>query len=576
MHSRGAHDKALAGQLSLPAGGALADAFGLIRGAPFEIRANEGRLEEAAISWPYPKLLQYLLRSPVPLLPSKAHQWHERLDAAGRRERANALRSLTWEGAQYCLRYRIRTDDARYVWVEERGRLMGGKGGEPNRVIGVLTNIDSMQEEAERAAYLSAHDDLTGLWNKARFAEGLDYLIALARRTRQDALYLRLEISNLAQINETYGFETGDKLLLGVANRLRDMMRAPDMLARVENASFGLGLYGVKADELDALVTRLQTVLSDTPYSSFHGSLYAECNFAATTLADKASCSFEALSQASAALEHLAEHSETGLMLFSADMKIKSASMSQDVATAEDILEALNDRRISLAYQPIVDAKTRDLHHYECLLRLRTDAGEMISAGRFIMAAEKLGLIHLLDRRALELASETLRQFPDVELALNVSAGTVKDMETADAYIAALRALGPAVSRVTLELTETVALEDPAMASRFSVEARTLGCEFAIDDFGSGYTTFRNLMAIEADTIKIDGSFIEDIAISPYKQTFVRMMVDLAQTFSVKTVAEMVDSHADADLLKRLGVDYLQGYMFGVPSASPAWRKQAS
>jgi len=231
---------------------------------------------------------------------------------------------------------------------------------------------------------------------------------------------------------------------------------------------------------------------------------------------------------------------------------------------------------VSLAYQPIVETKTGELHHYECLLRLRTQEGEVISAGRFIMEAEKLGLIDLLDRRALELAGETLRQMPDVHLALNVSAGTVQDRGTADAYIAALRALGPAVNRVTLELTETVALEDPAMASRFSVETRSLGCQFAIDDFGAGYTSFRNLMAIEADTIKIDGSFIKNLARNPNNQTFVRMMVDLAQTFSVKTVAEMVENPADAALLKRLGVDYLQGYMFGIPSSSPAWRKHAS
>ena len=129
---------------------------------------------------------------------------------------------------------------------------------------------------------------------------------------------------------------------------------------------------------------------------------------------------------------------------------------------------------------------------------------------------------------------------------------------------------------MTLELTETVALDDPATASAFSSEVRGIGCSFAIDDFGSGYTTFRNLMAIEADTIKIDGTLIEGIASNQNKQTFVRMMVDLAQTFSVRTVAEMVDNRADADILRRLGVDYLQGYMFGVPSAVPSWQKRAS
>ena len=280
----------------------------------------------------------------------------------------------------------------------------------------------------------------------------------------------------------------------------------------------------------------------------------------------------EALFQTHAALKSTAS-SHKKLINFTPEMATVYTSKPQNETTADDIVTALNDRRISLAFQPIVDAQTRDLHHYECLLRLRTDEGEVVSAGKFIMASERLGLVHLLDRRALELAGEALRQYPDIDIALNVSAGTVKDLATANAYIAALKALGPDAKRVTLELTETVALEDPAMASRFSVETRTLGCEFAIDDFGSGYTTFRNLMAIEADTIKIDGTFIEGIAFTPHKETFVRMMVDLAQTFSVKTVAEMVDSRADADLLKRLGVDYLQGYMFGIPSAAPAWRR---
>ena len=240
---------------------------------------------------------------------------------------------------------------------------------------------------------------------------------------------------------------------------------------------------------------------------------------------------------------------------------------------AEDVIAALNDRRVSLAYQPIIEAKSRDLHHYECLLRLKRDDGEIVSAGHFIMAAEKLGLVHLLDRRALEIASDTLLRYPDIKLALNVSAATVKNQGTADAYLEALRALGPYTKRVTLELTETVALEDPAMASRFSVESRMLGCEFSIDDFGSGYTTFQNLMAIEADSVKIDGSFVQELSLIPHKQTFVRMMVDLSQTFGVKTVAEMVETREDADLLQRLGVDYLQGYLFGVPSAAPAWQR---
>ena len=298
---------------------------------------------------------------------------------------------------------------------------------------------------------------------------------------------MRLRISNLTDINQTYGYEVSDKLLKAFAKRLEELTRDPDILGRISGVSFVLGLYNTDAKEAEALAARLQENLSDMPYPSAHGPLFIELDIASTTLGDLAQSSSEALSQTHAALQSTT-NSNKKLVSYAADMAMVHTPIRRDETTADDILTALNDRRISLAFQPIIDAKTRDLHHYECLLRLRTDEGEVVSAGKFIMAAERLGLVHMLDRRALELAGEALRQYPDIHIALNVSADTVKDLGTADAYIAALKALGPDAKRVTLELTETDALEDPAMASRFSVETRTLGCEFAIDDFGSGYT----------------------------------------------------------------------------------------
>ena len=424
----------------------------------------------------------------------------------------------------------------------------------------------------DRAAYLAAHDDLTGLWNAARFLEALDPFVAFAQAGQIKGLCLRLRVSNLADINTTYGYDQGDRLLKLIAARLKGTLSAPDIAARLSGAEFGAALSNGAAENPDVIAERLQDTLSSESYNSPHGPIKAEFDIAYTELGVQAKSAAQALHQTAAALKSASQSKKT-ITGFQADTVSSQDSFSQKDFMAEDILSALNDRRMSLAFQPIIDAKTRQLHHYECLLRLRQDSGEIISAGRFIMASERLGLVHLLDRRALELASDALRVHPDIHIALNVSAGTVQDSETAKAYIAALKALGPDVQRVSLELTETVALEAPAMASQFSVEARALGCDFAIDDFGSGYTTFQNLMAIEADMIKIDGSFIEGIARSPHKETFVRMMVDLAQTFGVKTVAEMVDSRADAELLERLGVDYFQGYMFGIPSAAPAWRQ---
>ena len=564
MHKRDQPDSPLATMLA-PAG-ENHHAFSLLGAAPFLLRDNHDLI------WQDASLCQSLLRISRGALPQTVEAWTERLSPEDGRRRSKALRGLTWDGAQYSVTYQIMTDNARRIWVHERGERLSGTDSLPIEISGVVINIDRAQQAQERAAFTASHDELTGLWNAARMKEGLDHIIAHTQRYQTQALCLRLRVSNLPDINTTYGYETGDKLLKAIASRLQDITRAPDILARISGLSFGLGLYETTAEQAGSVAQRISEALSDTPYPSPHGPLFAEFEMSFTTLGELAHSALEALSQTHLALQDSSAQSGK-LTAYTPEMAAGPKPRKRQNITADDILAALNDRRISLAFQPIVDAKTRDLHHYECLLRLRTDEGEVVSAGSFIMAAERLGLVHMLDRRALELAADALRQYPDIHIALNVSAATVKDLSTADAYIAALKALGPDVQRVTLELTETVALEDPAMASRFSVETRTLGCEFAIDDFGSGYTTFRNLMAIEADTIKIDGTFIEGIAHTPHKETFVRMMVDLAQTFSVKTVAEMVDSRADADLLKRLGVDYLQGYMFGIPSAAPAWRR---
>ncbi len=505
-------------------------------------------------------------------IPRTLLDWNRHLSDEDVRARKKAMRRLTWNGAQYKISYLWRTDQGEEIWIEEQGRREAGHKETPTVINGVIRNITVQRRAEMRTTYLATYDELTSIYNIETMSKSLDHLAALTIRQRGEGALLRLRLKNLSDINEVYGFETGDRMVQEFARRLTQIVRVPDLLGRIGGADFGLVLYGSTAEDVRSIVKRLFFLLENSPVQTPHGGLYGEFAASMTQMRTQAHSAEEALAQTEIAI---AKTKPSELTAYSDAMGLDSVRKGRET-TADDIIDALNQRRIRLAYQPIIETKTSRLHHYECLLRLRREDGEVVSAGRVIMAAERLGLVHLLDRRALELASETLARDKDVHLALNVSAATVKDKAAAASYIAALKALGPCAKRVTLELTETVALDDPAMASEFSNHVRDLGCDFAIDDFGSGYTTFRNLMAIEADMIKIDGTLIEGIASDPNKQTFVRMMVDLAQTFSVKTVAEMVDDRADADILRRLGVDYLQGFMFGVPSAAPSWQKRAS
>jgi EAL domain-containing protein (putative c-di-GMP-specific phosphodiesterase class I) len=235
------------------------------------------------------------------------------------------------------------------------------------------------------------------------------------------------------------------------------------------------------------------------------------------------------------------------------------------------ILTALNERRVRLAFQPIVSDIGESPSKFECLIRMRGEDGREVPAPEFIPVAERLGLVHLLDRRVLELAVNTLAACPNVKLNVNVSMETVKDPLWAEGYLSVMRANEALARRITVELTETQVIDAIDASIEFVAELKKISASFGIDDFGAGYTSFRNLKALDIDILKIDGSFVTGVSSSRENQLFVRTLLDLARNFGMKTVAEWVDNEADAMLLKGLGVDFLQGYLLGKPETSPAW-----
>ncbi len=569
----------------------LLQGFSLLDAVMFEWRAG-------ALTWRDIDQAALLLTSRPDQVPAELSELCALLTPEGIQARKAALRALTWDGASYKVEYQVLRFDGQRIWLEEKGKRVAGEGKEASHIIGVVRDIDLQKSTEQRAAYLAHHDEVTGLWNKTRLIEDLAQTISASERYGREAAFLQLQITNLDDVNIAYGYEAGDRLLAGVAGRLKSSLRLPDFAARISADTFGVAICDCGAQEkqklgepklegqrqegqnlgMQTFAAHMLALLSDRPYASPFGDLYGQFAIGSVKIPTQARRAYSALQYSKIALAHSrlpASGSQTqlagGFAAYDPDLPPLDKTLPQSQMGEADILDALNMRRLTIAFQPIVHADTREPHHYECLLRLRREDGELVPAGEFIMAAERLNLVHLLDRRALEIASQTLRSVPDISLALNISAVTVKNDIAAADYIRALKALGADTSRIIIELTETVAIDDPARASQFSNAARALGCTFAIDDFGAGYTTFQNLMAIEADEIKIDGSFIRELSTTPHKQTFVRMIVDLAQTFSVKTVAEFVNTREDADLLTRLGVDYLQGYMFGVPSASPDW-----
>jgi EAL domain-containing protein (putative c-di-GMP-specific phosphodiesterase class I) len=279
---------------------------------------------------------------------------------------------------------------------------------------------------------------------------------------------------------------------------------------------------------------------------------------------------------ASSQVEMVARVSETlaeirrkkrGAFLAFAPSQAREDSRRRYIQLAEELITALNAHQLELAFQPVVDAKTSEIRWYEALARIRGADGIARPISGHIEAAEKLGLVHLLDRRVLDLVLSAVQAEDAPSVAINVSAETTTDNEWRDRLAEMLKDNPGVGARILVEITETAAPGEIAEAADFVAALRAAGVRVAIDDFGAGQTSFRTLRALGVDVVKIDGCFVSDIATSTEDRAFVRAIVGLAHEIGFRTVAEKVEDAATAELLREMGVDFLQGDHFG--SAKP-------
>ncbi len=476
--------------------------------------------------------------------------------------------AFSGDAHSYCCEFRLRRGDGEIHWVEERGGWIGSD--QSRRLISVIRSIESQKQREERLSWLARNDELTGLLNRVHVRREIDETIALAKADGAGAAYLMAGIDDLGAVNADFGFEAADKVIVEISERLAAQLAPQDRIGRVAGTKFGIVIHRCGDDELRDVCVRLMNSVRESVIETKKGGVAASICIGAVGLPHHAEEANSAMARAEAALDSAKRLGKSSWSAYSE--KTDPVSMRRRNTHMSDvILTALNDRRVRLAFQPIVT----DLHEtpkkFECLIRMRGEDGREIPAPEFIPPAERLGLVHLLDRRVLELAINTLAVCPNIHLNVNISMETVKDFVWAEGYIAHLRANQELAKRICVELTETQVIDSIDASIEFVSEIKKLGCSFGIDDFGAGYTSFRNLKAMDIDILKIDGSFVTGVSSSRDNQLFVRTLLDLARNFGMQSVAEWVDNEADAMLLKGLGVDYLQGYLIGKPETNPGW-----
>lgn len=502
-------------------------------------------------------------------------EWEAIIDREAMMTRGTSISGSTakdhGQGVPYEIEYAVRVpsgESFRLVWLEDVGVWNAGPEGRPVRANGFVRVVTGRHQSDQRLAIQTRFDSLTGTLNRLRLLEVLENMMADARRYNTSCALVLVAVENIGAANDAFGDATPEDVITGVAQRLRRLMRAGDSLGRFSTTIFGLALANCTLSDLNVAAQRFLEGVNGEPIDTPTGPVSVRVTAAGIVGPRHASSQVEMVARVSETLAEVRRRKRGSFAAF-APSKAREDSRRRYVQLAEELISALNSRRLTLVYQPVVDAASGETCWYEALARIVED-DQLRSVSAHIEAAEKLGLVHLLDRRVLDLVVAGLHEEPSARLAINVSAETTGDDEWRDRLTEVLQTHPEIGARLIVEITETSAPGEMAEAKSFVGVLRRYGVRVAIDDFGAGQTSFRALRALGVDLVKIDGCFVADITHSPEDQSFVKAIVGLAREIGFKTVAEKVEDEATAEILREIGVDYLQGDLFGSAAALPA------
>ena len=475
-------------------------------------------------------------------------------------------------GVAYQIQYGIRPDakSETRLWVEDTGRWFAGPTGRPLRAHGVIRVINERYEHERRLTFLARCDGLTGELNRQCLTDVIEETLDEAVRFRSSCGFLLIAVDNLARINESYGFDIADQVIVAVAKRLRERMRGKDTLGRYSGNKFGLVLRDCTPDDMAIAAERLLAGIRDEMVPTNAGAIAVTVTIGGVTAPRHARSVGEILARAQESLDTAKARRRGSFQAFRPNIE-REAVRRENVRATDEIVAALNERRIFLAYEAVASATDRHPAFYECLMRIRRTDGSLIAANDIVPVAERLGLVRLLDFRVLELVIDEMVATPALQTSFNVSPASTTDPDWWAGLGALLRTHTGIAQRLTVEITESAAIDDIDETRGFVARVKDLGCRIAIDDFGAGYTSFRNLRKLGVDIVKIDGAFVQHIMRSEDDRAFVRTLIDLARRLKLKTVAEWVQDEAAAQTLQAWGCDYLQGAFVGLASTERPW-----
>lgn len=437
------------------------------------------------------------------------------------------------------------------TWVHS---LIGQASGNDPLILSVGLDLTELKSAQARASYLSDYDSLTGLYNR----QGFQRRLAQTLQGGQGGALLLIDLDDFKAINDLAGHSAGDTVIQHMAERLRELKPEPRLAARLGGDEFALFFDPMP----DASLLQTARLLCKGEQKQH---ITTACIGIATLQASVKGVDTESLlGQADLALSQARTKGRGSWHLYNPKDGIRENLLDRTQQLAI-ITDALHNDRLELYLQPIIEVQTGRPAHYEALLRVHTKDGRTLPPAPLIAAAEASGLIREIDQWVLQHVIELIARWPELHLAANVSARSLDNPEFPALLQTLLQEYRVNPQQITLEITETAALDQLAHAEILLSGIKALGCKLALDDFGVGFSTFQYLKHLPVDFVKIDGSFIRTLDQSEDDQLFVKALVEAIHGYGKQAVAEYVENEAILQRVIALGIDFAQGYHFGRP-----------